>query len=233
MHRFRQLALHTPYAAAALPLAAMAAAVALWLLLPPEQVMGWLKEGGPVEGPSEILYFVAAAVIGLMPGRPGDARVRLALCVLFAAFGAREMDLHKAFTGTSVLKVSFYVNDAPMHQHVVAALLVSCVALAVGYLCVQLWRPLWRAWRRHETVATTVVCFLVAMLVSKVLDRSINLLAEDYGVYASASVHALVSALEEILELSLPLIALLGALQYGGASGVPARPPQAARRAPE
>ena len=205
--------LDRPYAAAALPLAGIAVAVVLWLWLPPDGVQLLMDEGGPFQRPTELLYFaVAIAIALLLWGRIGPA-VWVALCVTFVAFGAREMDLHKHFTGASVLKLSFYSSAAPMQQRLVAAAFVIPILFAVGFLVFRFARSWWRALRRREPLATTVACFILTMIVSKMFDRSVSILEDDYGIVASASAHALVSALEEIMELSLPLIAAWGVLQ--------------------
>jgi hypothetical protein len=123
------------------------------------------------------------------------------------------MDLHIAFTGTSVLKVSFYLRDAPWHQKVVALGVVSTVALAMIHLARTYARPYRQAVRDRVPVAVTVTVFGAAMAVAKVLDRSVNVLAGDFGVEVTAATAALVSSLEETLEVSLPILAGLALLQ--------------------
>lgn len=215
----RSAFLSSPHAAFWPPLAALVAALAVWGLLPHEQGLALLKEGAAVERLTELLFFALVPAVWWLR-RPGDeGRVLLALSVMFLAFGAREMDLHKYWTGTSVLKVSFYLRDAPLHQKLVALPLVAAVLVAAGWLALRFVRPGWRALRRREPLAVTVACFFATMAVSKVFDRSLNILAEDFGVVFPVSVHALVAALEEILELSLPIIAAVGLLQPRWASG--------------
>jgi hypothetical protein len=204
----------TACVAVAPPLLAIAVGVALWALVPPRPLAALLKEGGVVETLTEVLFvLVAAAVWYLWPAMRGGWRSRLALSVCFVAFAAREMDLHIAFTGTSVLKVSFYLRDAPWHQKVVALGVVSTVALAMIHLARTYARPYRQAVRDRVPVAVTVTVFGVAMAVAKVLDRSVNVLAGDFGVEVTAATAALVSSLEETLEVSLPILAGLALLQ--------------------
>ncbi|MBA3591738.1 MAG: hypothetical protein H0W38_19670 [Methylibium sp.] len=75
-------------------------------------------------------------------------------------------------------------------------------------------RSVWQGLRRRETLATTVAIFLVTMIVSKVFDRSINILNEDFGIVTPVATGVLVGAVEEILELSLPLVAAIGFVQH-------------------
>lgn len=196
------------------PLLAALLAVLLWLSLAPSQVMHVMREGGPIEGMTEILYFVLAAALWLSPRAAGEWRTTLALSVMLAAAGAREMDLHKHWTGTSVLKVSFYLRDAPLHQKIIAFVILALIAAAAIHLLRQHGKVLWQRLKAREPVACSIALFFITMAISKVLDRSINVLAEDFGIASSASVLALVSALEETVELSLPVMAGLARWQY-------------------
>lgn len=196
------------------PLLAALLAVLLWLSLAPAQVMHVMREGGPIEGMTEILYFVLAAVLWLSPRAAGEWRTTLTLSVMLAAAGAREMDLHKYWTGTSVLKVSFYLRDAPLHQKIVAFVILALIAAAAIHLLRQHGKELWQRLKAREPVACSIALFFITMAISKVLDRSINVLAEDFGIASSASVLALVSALEETVELALPVMAGLARWQY-------------------
>lgn len=196
------------------PLLAALLAVLMWLSLAPAQVMHVMREGGPIEGMTEILYFVLAAALWLSPLAVGERRTTLALSVILAAAGAREMDLHKHWTGTSVLKVSFYLRDAPLHQKIIAFVILALIAAAAIHLLRQHGKALWLRLKAREPVACSIALFFITMVISKVLDRSINVLAEDFGISSSASVLALVSALEETVELALPVMAGLARWQY-------------------
>lgn len=197
------------------PLAAAVAATLFWLLLDTD-TLRWLKaENGPIEGTNAALYFVCALVFLL--SRRIEPATRLALAVLFCGFGAREMDWHKAFTGKSVLKVSYYLGDAPWQQRLVALVAVGAVALAVLTLLLRQAPRLQRYWQRRDAVATSVVVFIVTMAGSKLIDRMENLLAEEAGIVFSPSTGLLIGSLEETIELSLPLIALVAWLQFRAA----------------
>lgn len=197
------------------PVGAAIAATLFWLLLSTEDLR-WLKaENGPIEGTNAALYFVCALVFLL--SRRIEPATRLALAVLFCGFGAREMDWRKAFTGKSVLKVSYYLGDAPLQQRLIAFVAVAAVGLAVLLLVLGYARSTLRLWNRRDPVATSVVVFIVTMVVTKVLDRSLNLLAEQAGIVFSDSTGLLVGALEETIELSLPLIALVAWAQFRAA----------------
>lgn len=206
--------LRSPGAGIRVALLAPVVALVLWAVLPTERLLAFLEEGGPVEASTAALYFIIAFALWFAR-RPGDDGCTwLALCVVFAAFGARELDLHKAWTGTSVLKVSFYLRDAPLHQKLTALPIVLAVGVSALYLVAKFAMPLWRALKQLDPVAVTMVCFFVTMFVSKVFDRSINILAEDFGMRFGEAVGSMVTSFEETLEFFLPILAILGLAQH-------------------
>lgn len=206
--------LRSPYSVWLLPLVTAALGVALWTAWPSERLMESFKEQGPVETSTAVLFFMLALAVWFTATHERIG-VRWALSVMFAAGGARELDLHRAFTeGNSVLKVSFYLRDAPLHQKLAAFFVLLAIALAAGLLIARYARPFVHGLRRREPLAITVLCIFVTMFVSKVFDRSINVLAQDFGVHVTLSAKALVSVLEESLELCLTLLTVIGLTQH-------------------
>lgn len=204
----------SPWITLPLPLLTAILAIFLWLLLPSEDVMHILREGGPIEGLTEKMYFLLAVSLWLSPRQAGELRVTLALTILLLAAGAREMDLHKAFTGYSVLKVSFYLQDRPLLPKLIAFFFIFLIAVAALYLLRMHGLSLWKRFHQHEPVASGLFIFFVTMIITKILDRSINLLAEDFNIYSSEGTLVLVSALEETVEMSLPMIAAVVRWQF-------------------
>lgn len=205
--------LASPLLGPCLTLLFVVAALAVWWAFSPREVMRITHERGPVEGSTEILYFVVAIGMWTWRRHTDPLTLWLALSAVLMAFGLREMDLHKALTGTSVLKVSFYLGAAPWHQKLAALAVLSVVALALGHLLMRYSGVAWRACRQGHPAAITLASLLATLVISKVFDRSINILSEDFLVTVTPSVKALVSALEEILELGLPVLAGTALLQ--------------------
>jgi hypothetical protein len=195
--------------------ACVLAGLATWLAWPPHTVEALMSETGPVERLTAASYALCAAAVWLAR-RPGDdGRSLLALSVVMAGFCMRELDWHKAFTGTTVLRLSWYWGPAEPGVKAVAGLVVLTVALALAWL---LWRHaravLQDAWQRHHPVAVTVLVFVLVLVVSKSLDRSVGILKDDLGVAVPLRWTALRSALEEWMELALALLVLLGLVQH-------------------
>jgi hypothetical protein len=203
-----------PGAAVWLALAFLGLAHLVWIALPAPATMALMNEHGPVEGLNAGLYVVTAALIVAWRRPEDDWRLWVSLAVVMLAFAAREMDWHKAFTGTSVLKFSFFLRDGqPLHR-VVAALVLVPVALACAHLVVRQGPRVLRGLRRGDPVAVTVLTFAVTLVVGKVADRAPAVLAEEHGIVLGATVRAWQTAIEEVMELALAFLVALGAWQH-------------------
>lgn len=191
------------------------AALVCWRLWTPEQAERYLAETGFVEQASAALYLVAAAAVWAVRDDARPPRFWLALSVLFVAFGLREYDAHKLWTdGQSVLKLSWYAGPAPIHHKLVAALVLLAVIASVVHLMRHGAGAAWSAFRAGHPVGSTVFWFVMAMVLTKALDRSLNVVRETTGVRPPESLYRLQAPLEEITELALPVLLLLALLQY-------------------
>ncbi|WP_341892761.1 hypothetical protein [Variovorax sp. YR752] len=180
---------------------------------PPDRVIDMMGEEGAVEQFTALGFFLVAPCVWLLR-RAGDPPQTLAaLSVVFLAFCARELDWHKVWTGTSVLRVSYFLGPAPVQHKLVALLVLATFALAVGWLVVRHARDWWRGLRAHEAVAISVAAFLFTIVLAKGLDRSYSILTEDFALAVPMWAKAVVNAVEECLELTLTLIALLALWQ--------------------
>lgn len=56
-------------------------------------------------------------------------------------------------------------------------------------------------------MALSVACLVITTVVSKVFDRAVNVLAEDFGILPTLSIRSLVTSQEEILQPTLLVIA--------------------------
>jgi hypothetical protein len=199
------------FEAAGLVVLVAALAVLAWWALPPALVIELMSESGPIEIATAALYFIVAAWVCVtgVPQQPGS----LALVIVLCGFGARELDLHKAFTDMSVLKVSFYLGTAPLAHKLLALAAVLPVLAAALHLGVR-HGGRWRAGlRERRPAALTVAVFCATLVLSKLIDRSRMVLLEDFGIAIAPATTALLLALEECLELCLPLLVLLAVLR--------------------
>lgn len=219
----------------------VAGAIAAWaalllatpFLLAPARFKWFFSEHGPVESASPWAWVVAALVV-LAFTRPLGARAA-AFALLYLAFAAREADWHKAYTADSMLKTSYYRSaDVALGEKLASGL------VALVLLCLLAW-VLWsvarflireRGWRTRAG-AWLLVGFAL-LFFTKLLDRTPATLEVDYGVRLAPRLAAWFSALEEGLELALPLVLAWSAWIDRRERRYLSRPPRRARprRAP-
>jgi len=186
-----------------------AAAVAT-LALPTELLFAIGAEHGPLEALQAVLLFALAGGVFVIR-RNGESwwSAGSAAFILFA-MGARELEWHKAWIGGSVLKPRFYLGPATAGTKVLAGGLVMLLAASAVYLLRRHARDSWNALQRRAPLAITAATFCGALVLSRLADKT------HLGHPRSAIVAATL-ILEEVLELALPVLGLLGAYQYSGA----------------
>jgi hypothetical protein len=171
------------------------------------------SETGPFEQASPILWLALGALVVALAQRL-DA-ITLSTLVVCAACAAREWDLHKAFTGYSVVNPGFYItSEFPIHHQLIGGALVALLAASSGVL---LWYA-WRVWPRgRQPVAPWIWALGIAgvMLVgTKLFDRAPAILAEDFEIVLSPAMSRLFTAWEEGLEATLPVAFAAMVLAY-------------------
>lgn len=200
----------------------LVAAVALAIssqALDPETARRVFAETGPFESASPWLWATLGVLIGVVFRRP--ALGVLAGIALSLACAARELDLHKSITGYSVLKPGFYLSsEHALHHQIVAgaavvALLAAALVLAGRVRALRPWRRLDAAWVWGFGFA------LLMFVTTKALDRAPSILHEDFGVVLSDRVRLLATALEEGLEMLVPVFFAAAVLAYAAATGSP------------
>jgi len=190
------------------------AALATWLTFAPADVERIMGETGPVEILTAATYAMCAAAIWWARGRADDLRSVAASSLVMLAFCLRELDWHKQFTGTSVLRLSWYAGPAGLGAKLLAATALLAVVAAVGWLVLRHARSLWQGWRERQPMAITLLAFLATLVLAKTLDRSVGILVGDYGVDVPLVWKALRTAFEEWFELGLSMLVMLALIQH-------------------
>lgn len=195
--------------AVGVPLAAVLAAGCTWLVVPTADLALLIQEGGPIETFTVWGYLAAGvAMVLALPVARHKANWVAALVVL-ACFAARELDWHVQLTGTSVLRLSYYLKG-PFTG--VKALALAIVLLGIASALV-LARHAWaglRGRRPREGSDVIAVGFFATLLIGKVFDRTVSILRDDFGVAVPRPVRVLIRSVEEFAELALPLMVLAG-----------------------
>lgn len=201
---------------------AMVVLTGLSQLLPSTIESQYFDESGPFEQVTPWLWILLCLTI-LTAFRVLSLPV-LAAVILSLACAAREWDMHKAFTGYSVLKPGFYLSsEHALHHQLIAGPLVLLVMLS----CVILIRLLWiQRPRRGRPLPPWTLALLIAcglMVFTKILDRSPNIIQKDLEFSLPEWLLSLSKVWEEGLEVFLPVA--FGALVLTLASNPPSRRP--------
>jgi len=179
--------------------------------LPADLGIALATENGPVETLQALLLFALAAGVWFFRLRGEDALTTCSLTILLFAMGARELEWHKAWTGGNMLKPRFYLGPATPGAKLLAATVVLLLAIAAIYLLQRYLRGMWVGLRQRQPLAITAATFFVVLVLSRIVDKS------HFGDAPDPSIVAARLIIEEMLELVLPLLVLLGAFQHNEA----------------
>lgn len=199
--------------------AMLACAVLAAVALPADIARALASEQGPIETLQALLLFAVAAGIWLAWRQADDAMTAMALSTLLTAMAARELEWHRAWTSGNVLKLSFYFGPAAASEKIAGAAALIAMAIAAGYLVKRHARWAIGALRERDPLAFTIAMFLVSLAATRLVDKSLRFAEKWFGWSASPSAIVAKLVVEEVLELAIPLLALLGLLQHRARRG--------------
>ena len=104
------------------------------VLLPWQISLDLMSEGGPIENVTIVLYYIALLVLWTCTPPTLPRLSCAAISIVLLACAARELDLHTALFGMSILKANFYRKYASGFQIAMALLIIFPVLLSVGFL---------------------------------------------------------------------------------------------------
>ena len=200
----------------------------IWLFATPEQINAYFNNDGfsPVESATIGLFWLQIALFWLLPPMSPQPRrafwlADFSLLTFFAI--CRELDWHKLLVSVSNLpgathgtpfKMRFITNSHnPFADRLIVLfcfiLVLGLCGLTLAYFLPRLLRGLW---------ALHPVCWSLGFLggtlmLSQFADRLPAILRNKFDVQLSENLRALFIALEEGMELLLPLFVILAVLQ--------------------
>ena len=190
---------------------AIGAAIVFDLAAPAGLAHATLREDGPVEIASAALH-LAAAVVAFVLWLKGRSLFGL-LCVASILMAGREIDLHKAFTTHGVFSLKQYSSAAvPLAEKLISAAVVVGLVVAFVVLTRGVWSEVRRLRRERRPALAALVTLLVVLPVLKIIDGLPRNL-RDWGHEPGRALTDMLLAVEEIGELSLPLITVVIILQ--------------------
>ena len=195
------------------PLSAYLGIAAYIALKAPLEVSTFLySESGPYEVFSTVLWLVLAGLVLLQSQL--QLRVRLASSIAALLMCSRELDMHKALFTMSFIKTNFYKSpDIPFHDKVAGGLALLVMIALLVYLAKRMLLFL-RTQASSDTSAHLLVYSLALGAISKILDRFSSQMHELFNIAVPANARLAIVAMEESLELALPLLLILALLTY-------------------
>ncbi|TVQ97332.1 MAG: hypothetical protein EA399_13770 [Desulfovibrionales bacterium] len=181
--------------------------VVLNALLPPQTSAFIFSESGPFEMLSFILWFVLATTV-LLVVRPRSPAT-LALAVLATVAGLRELGVNSLLTTESITRISYYLNpDIFWLERLAVVGFIACLGLAAIAILVIFGRWLIAGNGAGHPTGQIILLAVVLVPVTKVLDRLPAYLRGFLGIEPSLTTVSLLTALEEGLEMILPILFL-------------------------
>lgn len=170
-------------------------------------------EGGTIESLTVVGYGITALIIMALPGVGLLRRVELAFLV--ALLGARELDLHKAFTQDSLLKMDYYLkSDAPLTEKGFSILFLAAVAAIAFHLVLQVAPGFVAALKARRDYALSILCGLFFIGFSKAIDGIPRKMRDLFGVTVDDSVRLSFRSIEELMEMMIPLVFIAACIQF-------------------
>ncbi len=168
----------------------------------------FLSEEGVVESASALGYFLCAAII-VYKGKLAYLKKYHYIFLLIIFFMLRELDFDKKFTTMGIFKSRFYIsNTVPLVEKLVGAMVVLLFLYVIFMIIRRHLKYFLFCLKNHSIISFGVLIAGALLVVAHTLDGIGKKLA-DFGVKISnqTAIHAI--ALEEIVELGIPIILLL------------------------
>ncbi|MEM6159210.1 hypothetical protein AAH446_01405 [Erwinia sp. P6884] len=186
----------------------------LWCVAPTEALIHVMEEGQLVETLTLYLYAVTLLYFIFRPNLPIALLTRCSIILALFAMLAREADLHKVIDNMSLLKLRFWTGDLPLSDKLLALMIMLPIVAACLYLLKKHAKNVWVQAKRRKAYAVTTMTFIILIPLTNIADRSLGLLKESFGWHAPLWLVALQTSQEELLEMSLPVLALVAAWQF-------------------
>ncbi|MFD0950334.1 hypothetical protein ACFQ0F_08040 [Paraperlucidibaca wandonensis] len=122
--------------------------------------------------------------------------------------------MHKALFSDSFIKSNFYKSpDTPLYDKLIGGLILLLMIALLIYLA-KLMLQFLRNHASSDTSAHLLVYSLALGATSKILDRFSSQMHELFNIAIPANARLVIVAMEESLEMALPLLLILALLTY-------------------
>lgn len=183
------------------------------LLLEEPSRESFLREGGPVEMASALIYFFCFGLVAAW-GRLFFFEAYPYFALVPLLFGLRELDIDKAFTTTGIFKIRFFTSaEVPFYEKIFGFLLITALLYMIYALIRHQTKNYLGELRKRTPLAIGASLVAGLTIVSKTLD-GLGRKLESVGINVSESVNNHSSELEEILELGIPIAMIITFVYY-------------------
>jgi hypothetical protein len=183
------------------------------LLLNEDSRNSLIKEGGFVESASALGYLLCA-IFAACKGKIVFLKKYHYFFTLLVFFTLRELDLHDKFTTMGIFKTIFYISDkVPFIEKLIGAIVVGVLLYVVFIILHRHFKQFWLGMKRHSPPAIGVLIAVILIFMSKLIDgigRKLN----TFGIELSDFAIAYMEAMEEIIELGIPIFIFISFLTY-------------------
>lgn len=180
--------------------------LAVYLDIPKEHFL--LKEGGVVESASALGYLFCVALI-LHKGGTAFLRSHHHLLLIVIFFMLRELDFDKRFTTMGIFKSRFLISDnVPFAEKFFGAAVILLLLYSILSTIILHSRDFCNGLKSRSTICLGVLVVAILLVISKTLD-GLARKAIGIGIEVGESISRNASAVEEILELGIPVIVFL------------------------
>ncbi len=172
-----------------------------------------IEEGGLIESASAFGHFLCVAII-LYKGGLSYLKQYHYVVLLIIFFMLRELDFHAKFTTMGIFKTRFYISDSVLLVEKIVGVMVILLLLYFIFKMVHRHsREFLLGLKNYSVVSIGIFMAIVLIVVSKSLDGLCRKFKE-FDVEISKQINMHLTALEEILELGLPIILILTVIAY-------------------
>ena len=129
-------------------------------------------------------------------------------------FGLRELDLDKRFTTMGVFKSRFYISsDVPIAEKIIGLMVIALLLYIIISIVKNHSTNMLSKIKSSSSVHVGALSTFILLAVSKTLDGFARKMSSfDVMISEQASMH--ISAMEEILELTIPVILIFTFYAY-------------------
>ena len=203
-------AIQRPYLAVIVAIVVTAVAILSAYPFSEERLDALTKEDGWIEMGTAVLYGVA--ILALLSACRFERGFFAHSAFAVALLGARELDLHKAFTTDSVLTTRFFFRDhVDLPEKLIAgAVLLVLLVVLIRYL--RHWRRLRDGLLQRSPSAMSAALAILLLPATKTLD-AFGRIAKSLGFEITFNIDV-VGIVEESMEMAIPVVIVLSVVQY-------------------